>query len=225
MGANPMRVKDGLTRLFARVPPTSHPQTPRLALAMLLLCGAAASLAQPQSLSPAQRSEWLRREATINAMSPAQRRALDLRIAQWDALPEQTRRERRERALAWRALPTEERARVMLAATVFATLPPEQQQALRHQFDTMDARDRHGWLLGPGLGADYPQLQSLVAYVPVAEQARLLQVLRSMRVAERADLAVLAQRTPPESRAALRRALLSTAAGNRGAWLRMQLDR
>lgn len=190
-----------------------------------LLCCTGASFALPPMLSPSQRGEWRRREASINAMTPAQRAAFDQRIAQWDALPEQDRRERRERALAWRALPRAERAQVALAATVFATLPPEQQQALRRQFDALDARDRHGWLLGPVLGADYPKLQSLLSFVPVGEQARLLQVLRAMSVAERADLAVLAQRTPPEAREALRRALLSTSAEHRATWLRSQLDR
>ena len=192
---------------------------------MLLLCSAGASLALPTMLLPAQRSEWRLREASINAMTPAQRAAFDERIAQWNALPEQVRRDRRERAFAWRALPAAERAQVALAATVFATLTPEQQQALRNQFDALDGHDRHGWLLGPVLGADYPKLQSLLSFVPVTEQARLLQVLRSMTVTERADLAVLAQRTPPEGRHALRRALLSTSVGNRAAWLRMQLDR
>ncbi|MCY7353903.1 MAG: DUF3106 domain-containing protein [Lysobacter sp.] len=196
-----------------------------LALWMLLLCSAGASLALPSMLSPAQRSEWRRREASIHAMTPMQRAAFDQRLAQWNALPEQARRDRRERALAWRALPPAERAQVALAATVFATLPPEQQLALRHQFDALDARDRHGWLLGPVLGADYPRLQSLLSYVAAGQQSQLLHVLRAMSATERADLAVLAQRTPPEGRDALRRALLSTAAGNRAAWLQSQLDR
>ena len=206
-------------------PGLAQPLLGRLALWMLLLCSAGASLALPPMLSPAQRNEWQRREASLDAMTPAQRASFDQRLAQWNALPEQARRARRERALAWRALPSAERAQVTLAATVFATLPPEQQQALRNQFDALDGRDRHGWLLGPVLGADYPKLQSLLSFVPAAEQARLLQVVRSMTVNERADLAVLAQRTPPEARDALRRALLSTAVGNRAAWLRMQLDR
>lgn len=175
--------------------------------------------------SPAKPGAWRRREAALNAMTPAQRTAFKQRIALWDALPESERRMRRERALAWRALPADERAQVSLASTVFATLPPEQQQALRRQFDALDGRDRHGWLLGPLLGADYPKLQSLLSYVPAEQQLPLLQVLRAMSPAERADLGVLAQRTPPEGRDALRRALLSTAAGSRGAWLRMQLDR
>ena len=184
-----------------------------------------AALALPAILSPPQQNEWRRREAALEAMTPAQRTAFRQRIAQWDALPGPERRARRERALAWRALPADEREQVSLAATVFATLPPEQQQALRREFDALDARDRHGWLLGPVLGADYPRLQSLLSYVPAEQQQPLLQALRTMSAAERADLAVLAQRTPPEGRDALRRALLSTSAGNRQAWLRAQLDR
>lgn len=198
--------------------------TSRLVLWLLLL-GAGASFAFPAMLSPPQQNEWRRRDATLKAMTPAQRAAFERRIAQWSALPETERRARREHALAWRALPADERAQVTLAATVFATLPPEQQQALRNQFDALDGRDRHGWLLGPVLGADYPRLQSLLSYVPVEQQSKLLQVLRAMTVAERADLAVLAQRTPPEARDALRRALLSTSAGNRTVWLQSQLDR
>lgn len=196
----------------------------RRALWLLLFC-AGASVAFPTMLSPPQQNEWRRRAAALDAMPPAQRTALQARLAQWDALPESERRARREHALAWRALPPDERAQVTLAATVYATLPPEQQQALRRQFDALDGRDRHGWLLGPVLGADYPRLQSLLSYVPAEQQSPLLQVLRAMSASERADLGVLAQRTPPEGRDALRRALLSTAAGNRAAWLRMQLDR
>ncbi len=195
----------------------------RATLWMLLLC-AGTSLAFPALLSPPQQSEWRQREATLHAMTPAQRTAFEQRIVQWDALPESERGARRERGLAWRALPANERAQVSLAATVFATLPPEQQHALRRQFDALDGRDKHGWLLGPVLGADYPRLQSLLSYVPAEQQSKLLQVLRAMNASERADLAVLAQRTPPEGRDTLRRALLSTADGNRGVWLQSQLD-
>ncbi|MDQ3039957.1 MAG: DUF3106 domain-containing protein [Pseudomonadota bacterium] len=211
---------------FFRTPPGKLPTNLsfRFVVCLLLFC-AGASLALPPVLSPPQRIEWRRREAALNAMTPAQRAGFSRRIAEWDALPEWARRDRRERALAWRALPAAERAQVALAATVFATLPPEQQQALRSEFDALDGRDRHGWLLGPVLGADYPRLQSLLSYVPAGQQPQLLQVLRSMSAAEREDLAVLAQRTPPEGRDALRRALSSTAAGNRSAWLQSQLDR
>jgi hypothetical protein len=45
-----------------------------------------------------------------------------------------------------------------------------------------------------------------------------------MTPAERNDLAVLAQRVPPQQRDALRRGLLATNAGNRTAWLQLRLE-
>ena len=48
-------------------------------------------------------------------------------------------------------------------------------------------------------------------------------MLRVMTTEERADLAVLAYRTPPQERDALRRALLETTDDNRAAWLRLRL--
>ena len=51
----------------------------------------------------------------------------------------------------------------------------------------------------------------------------MLRMLRRMNNAERADLAVLAQRVPPQDRAALVQALLSTADAQRTAWLQVRL--
>jgi hypothetical protein len=61
--------------------------------------------------------------------------------------------------------------------------------------------------------------------LPEAQHAPMLRALRRMTNAERADLAVLAQRVPPQERAELIRDLLSTADDNRAAWLRARLDR
>ena len=97
-------------------------------------------------------------------------------------------------------------------------------QALRQQFLQLDGSTRRGWLLGPALGADYAALQPLLAQVPVLERESLLQVLRTMSPLQRRELAVLAQRTPPQQRPQLRRDLLSTAQVNRSAWLRQRLD-
>jgi hypothetical protein len=80
-------------------------------------------------------------------------------------------------------------------------------------------------LLGPVLGADYPALHALLAQVPPDQHAPLLQVLRALSPAQRADVAVLAARTPPQERPELRRQLLSTAADNREQWLWDRLDR
>jgi hypothetical protein len=147
------------------------------------------------------------------------------RLAQWDALAPKTRRARREHWLAWRALPADQRLQVQAAALAYTALPSEQQQALRAEFDQRDAAERHGWLLGPALGADFPALQPLLLQVPSPQRVPLLAALRAMAPAERIDLAMLAQRTAPQQRDALRRELMSTSAANRSAWLQDRLDR
>jgi len=165
------------------------------------------------------------RDALWLGLDAESRRHLRQRIAAWDALTRGERRERRERWQAWQALPPDQRLAIQAAALAFATLPPDRQHELRMQFAQRDATDRHGWLLGPALGADFDALQPLLLTVPPPERQPLLDALRGLAPAERADLAVLAHRTAPQERDALRRGLLSTAAGNRGAWLQAQLAR
>ena len=111
------------------------------------------------------------------------------------------------------------------AASRFAALPIAQQQALQAQFAQLDATARHGWLLGPALGADYAFLEPLLLQVPPAQRMPLLAVLRAMTPVERIDLGTLARRTAPAHRDDLRRALLSTSAANRAAWLQSELAR
>src|SRR5690606_7491582 len=128
----------------------------------------------------------------------------------WDALPHAERGERRERWQAWRELPAGERAALRASALRFAALAPDGQAALRARFDALDASIRHGWLLGPDLGADYPRLHPLVAQVPPDARAALLDALRGLDAQAREDLAVLASRTPPQARAELRVELLAS---------------
>lgn len=195
-----------------------------------LLVAAAASALPPQlqqrlpGLPAALQQELRSRDAAWTAMTPAQRQALRRRTADWDALPETVRRGRREHWQAWRALPVDQRLQVQAAVLAFAALPASRQQALRARFAQRDAGERHGWLLGPALGADFVQLQPLLLQVPAAQREPLLAVLRAMTPAQRLDLAVLAQRTAPQQRDELRRALLSTSAANRAAWLQLRLE-
>lgn len=196
----------------------------------VLLALAASAVALPPQLAerlthlPAALQQELRtRDATWTTMTPALRQALRQHIADWDALPEPIRRDRRERWQAWRALPVAQRLQVQAAALAFAALAPDQQLALRAQFAQHDASERHGWLLGPALGADFASLQPLLLQVPLAQREPLLATLRAMTTAERLDLAMLAQRTPPQQRDALRRELLSTSAANRAAWLQSRV--
>jgi len=175
---------------------------------------------------PATLQAQLRARDTLwQGLDAGSRQRLRQRIAAWDASAQGARRERRERWQAWQALPPDQRLAVQAAALAFAALPADRQHQLRMQFAQCDATGRHGWLLGPALGADFEALQPLLLTVPPPERLPLLDALRGLAPAERADLAVLAQRTAPQERDALRRGLISTAAGNRGAWLQAQLAR
>lgn len=180
--------------------------------------------AQLQRLPAAVRASVRPQVATWANWNAAQRGAYLARQRAWDGLSISQRAAQREHYLAWRALPPATQAEVELAAAAFARLPEAEQQARRAEFAALDRSTQRGWLLGPALGADYPRLQPLLAQLPEAEHAPLLAVLHALDSAGRADLAVLAQRVPPQERAALRRALLSTAAGNRAAWLRTRLE-
>jgi hypothetical protein len=205
---------------------------PGLAVIACLLAGTAWAQGLPptlrasvDALAPAQRAQVLERQARLDALSPPARARLQQRLAAWEeARPPAEQRTLREAWTAWRALPPLEQALLRNAAATFATLPEDEQQALRARYDALDASERQGWRLGPVLGQAYPQLHALLAQVPEAQREPLLVTLRAMTPGERADLAVLAQRTPPQAREALRRELLSTAAEQRADWLRRRVD-
>lgn len=203
------------------------------ALALAAACAGVASaqslppelLERAERLPPPTRAELQRHAAILAAMTPAQRADFAARIAQWDAQVPAAQRERRDTWWAWLALPPAERQRMQAAAAAFAALPPDEQQILRARFDALDGSERRGWLLGPVLGADYPRLHALIAQVPGDQREALLAALRALTPEARADLAVLAQRTPPQERDALRRELLALPASQRAAWLRRRVQR
>lgn len=143
----------------------------------------------------------------------------------WDALPLAQRLDRRARYAAWRALSPAERARLRATAAQMAGFDAERVQALRVQFESLDETRRRAWRLGPDLGRDFDSLHPLFAYVPAAQLEPVRAMLRAMPPQQRADLAVLAQRTPPQDRYALREDLLAVPTANRGWWLRRRLAR
>ncbi|MGY0612729.1 DUF3106 domain-containing protein [Luteimonas sp. A501] len=162
-------------------------------------------------------------EERLGALDPAALAQLAQRRELWDALPHEERGERRERWLAWRDLSAAERESLRGVAARHALREPDEQAALRARFDALDASVRRGWLLGPDLGADYPQLHPLLAQVPLDARTALLEALRGLDPQARADLVVLAVRTPPQARAELRIELLATPPAQRGRWLRRKV--
>ena len=163
------------------------------------------------------------RQSRMQLLTPEQRNAFTQRLAAWDALPRAEREDRRARYLAWRELDATERMRLQGVANEVAAFPPERQQALHREFAALDAAQRAGWRLGMALGSDYEKLHPLVAYVPVQQRLPLLNALRAMSPGQRAELGVLAQRTPPQERQALREELLATPLAERDAWLEEKL--
>lgn len=176
-------------------------------------------------LQPQQRALLQQRAEQWAGWDARQQAAFAARAAAWDALPPAQRVARREEYAAWRMLPAGERGQLRRAAQDWQALPPDRQQALRRQFEALDESERRGWLLGPSLGAHYVDLHPLLAQLPEAEHAPLLEVLRALSPQQRADVGVLVRRTPPQERAGLRRELLSTAAHNREQWIWQRLDR
>lgn len=189
------------------------------ALAFALAILAAGSACWVGALPPGVETQVADSRARWSALSPEQRARAASRAQAWDALPPAERARQRGRYQAWRALDEGQRAQLRAAAQAFAGLPAEEQARLRTLYDHLDASQQRGWELGPGLGADWPRLQPLFAYVPVDERAALLALLRQSDTTQRDDLAALAQRIPPQERAAFLRALLRIEPARRGEWL------
>ncbi|WP_162314618.1 DUF3106 domain-containing protein [Pseudoxanthomonas yeongjuensis] len=198
--------------------------TALLLAALLAMLSQWVSASGPETLAEA-RALQEQRAARLQAMSSERRVQFGQRLAEWKALPLAEREDRRARYQAWLQLEEAERLRLRAVAAEIATFPPQRQQALRAQFDALDASQRRGWRLGPTLGADYEKLQSLLAFVPSGQRLPLLASLRAMTAGQRAELAVLAQRTPPQDRQALRAELLAQPGGQLEAWLRRKLAR
>jgi len=168
---------------------------------MLLLCALAmAPLAAGAAPSPASLAQWVPAPAPIPHDAAALRQ-LHSRQAQWQALPEA------------------ERARIREAARRLAALPAEQQQAVRATFAAQDTRFREGWRLGPALGAQFPKLEGLFGYLPMEQRDAALAVLHQLSPDQLAQLALIAQRTPPQDRDRVRAAFLALAPGARDRWL------
>ncbi len=137
-------------------------------------------------------------------------------------LDPQQQRQRRADYAAWRALPEGERERIRQAAARFNALPADQQQRLRQQFGDQDQAFRDGWRLGPQLGLEFPKLHGLFGFLPPEQRETALAVLRQLSPAQLAQLALVAQRTPPQERDAVRSAFLAVPAAERDSWLKRQ---
>lgn len=196
---------------WKRLPPMN-----KYVLASLLLALPLSLSAAPQPLSvplpPPVPGTSPATPASTAATAPAE-------FVQLDA---QQQRQRRADYAAWRALPEAERERIRQAAARFNSLPADQQQRMRQQFQAQDQAFRDGWRLGPQLGLEFPKLHGLFGFVPPEQRETALAVLRQLNPAQLAQLALVAQRTPPQERDAVRSAFLAVPAAERDSWLKRQ---
>lgn len=176
---------------------------------------------------------WLAAEAELEPLPPAAVAAtaaaapesLAQRIAAWERLSPAARAQARAAWADWQALPDAERAQLRAIAARFDALPAPDRQALLARYAQQSFDAHRGWHLGPRLGRDWPRIAPLFAFVDSRERAPLLQLLRELSREDLDALARLAQTTPPEARASLRRALLAEPPSHRTAWLQGRLQR
>lgn len=200
----------------------AEPGTLQLARQLPLLAWLATEAADalpPPPLAPAFPDT-----ASAAAVDPLAGSDLSERIRAWDRLSPSQRARQRGALEEWQALPAEEQALLGRLAARFAALPSAEQLALRERYASLSFDAHRGWHLGPRLGRDWPRIGALFAYVEPGEREALLRLLRAASAEELDTLARLAQITPPEARAALRRELLAQAPAQRAAWLQARLQ-
>jgi hypothetical protein len=163
------------------------------------------------------------RPATVPMPEAADASARRLRA--WERLPMRVRGERRRAWQAWRRLPAADRVALREVAVRWQALPAAVQAALHARFASQPYDARMGWWLGPRIGAQWPRVAALFAFVDAGERQAVLQLLHAATPEQWDALARLAQSTPPEARAELRRALLAQPAEIRTAWLQERLQR
>lgn len=171
---------------------------------------------------------------TVPAVAPAPAPALVVeptpgdsiaqRLQAWDRLSPRQRGERRGAVAEWMALPVQEQAQLRTQAARLAALPAAEQQALQQRYAALSFDAHRGWHLGPRLGRDWPRIGALFAYIEAGEREPLLRLLRGVSAEELDTLARLAQITPPEARALLRRELMAQDPAQRQAWLQARLQ-
>ena len=124
----------------------------------------------------------------------------------------------------WQALTEAERSTLRDTATRFDALPDAQRKALIARYASQSFDAQFGWHLGPTLGLLWPKVAPLFTFDAPTQHDALLAMLRQATPEDIDALARLAQTTPPQERAELRRQLLALPSSQRSAWLQERLQ-
>jgi len=192
--------------------------------------------AEAQALLAAVENAWPALEAPVQqallanvnrwqALDAGQRGVLLDGYRVWLALPALERSQRRARYQQWVVLDDAERVSLAFAAARLAALPAGRQPAAREQFASLPPQRQRDWGLGPRLGRQLPELRPLLAFVPAAEQAALVDALEALGDADRVALGAQVATMGAARRAALRAKVLAAAPAERAALLRAAAGR
>ena len=202
----------------------SSPAELAIARQLPLLAWLATVEADPEAVPPAGPEAGPALPPAAPAPTADSAAGLAARLQAWEALPPRERGRQRGAWAAWRALVPAERVALRGVADRLKAMPAPERMAVRSRFEALPHDARHGGWLGPRLQGAWPRVAPLFGFVPEAQRAQLLQLLREANSDDIDALERLAQTTPPEEREAVRAALLRVPAAQRRAWVLGQLQ-
>ena len=158
---------------------------------------------------PAPLRERLLDQARIwAALTVAEQAELRENLSAWDELEPQQKLALRERFEAWEHLDAVTQAAALVATERFAQLPDETRQHWRDRFEALDLEQRRQFLFAPSSRSAMTLANELFPFIPAAEQAATMAMLRELTPEQVTALRRLLARAPPARRDAQRQQLL-----------------
>ncbi len=162
-----------------------------------------------QRLPAALREPLFLRAQVWVALTPEEQAALRENLIAWEDRAPLERLALRERFEAWEHLDDRTRAAALDAAQRFSSLPEDIREGWRKRFDALDPAQRQRYLFDPTNRLAMDLANDLFRFVPAAEQADTLAMLRDLTPAHVTALRKTLARLPPARRDAYRQQLLS----------------
>lgn len=154
------------------------------------------------------RERLLDHARTWAALTAAEQAELRENLSAWDELEPQQKVALRERFEAWQYLDAATQAAALAAAERYAQLPEETRQRWRDRFEALDPEQRRQFLFAPSSRSAMKLANELFPFIPAAEQAATLAMLRELTPEQVKGLRRLLARVPPARRDAQRQQLL-----------------
>ena len=161
-----------------------------------------------QRLPAPLRERLLAHARTWVALAPAEQVQLRENLSAWEDLEPQQKLALRERFEAWGHLDVATQTATLAAAERFAQLPDEARQHWQERFAALDPAQRRQFLFAPSNRSAMELANELFPFIPAAEHAATLTMLRELTPEEVTVLRRQLARLPPARRDAQRQQLL-----------------